>query len=88
MFALNDDKSFSEIPNWLDEFRKYIASPVPIALAGNKKDLVDQRKVTEGEAQKVATDLNFINYYETSALEGGSEINEIFRTLARQAIGK
>jgi small GTP-binding protein len=88
MFALNDDKSFSEIPNWLDEFRKYIASQVPIALAGNKKDLVDQRKVSEEEARKVATDLDFINYYETSALEGGAEINEIFRTLARQAIDK
>ena len=53
MFALNDDKSFSEIPNWLDEFQKYIPNSVPIALAGNKKDLVEQRKVSENEARKV-----------------------------------
>ncbi len=88
MFALNDNKSFSEIPNWLTEFSKYTANPVPIALAGNKKDLVDQRIVSEEEARKTAMDLNLIQYYETSALKGGSEIDEIFKSLARKAINK
>ena len=88
MFALNDSKSFTEIPNWLTEFRKYIASPVPIALAGNKKDLVDQRIISEEDARKTADEHNFIQYYETSALEGGSEIDEIFTSLARKAIAK
>jgi Ras-related protein Rab-1A len=85
MFAINDKKSFEAIPSWLNEFTKYIQPPVPIALAGNKKDLVDDRVVSEKEARKVADELN-MTYTETSAKEGGSEIIEIFTSLAKQVI--
>jgi GTPase SAR1 family protein len=72
----------------LDEFQKHIPSPdIPIALAGNKKDLEGERVVTEIEAHKLAESLN-LKYYETSALEGGSVINEIFDDLAQQVIDK
>ncbi len=84
MFALNDDNSFTAIPNWLNEFQKYIPD-VPIALAGNKKDLVEERTVSEKDARKVAEELN-MEYYETSAKEGGLEIEEIFQSLAQQVI--
>jgi small GTP-binding protein len=88
LFALNDRKTFTEVPNWLDEFQKHIPSPdIPIALAGNKKDLEGERVVTEIEAHKLAESLN-LKYYETSALEGGSVINEIFDDLAQQVIDK
>jgi small GTP-binding protein len=84
LFALNDSKSFTSIPNWLEEFRKYIPAS-PIALAGNKKDLEKDRKITEDEARKLAKELD-LTYYETSAKEGGSEIDAIFRGLAEQAL--
>ncbi len=87
MFALNDENSFTAIPNWRSEFQKYIQPPVPIALAGNKNDLVDERAVSEKDARKVADELNMA-YYETSAKEGGSEIEEIFQSLAKQVISK
>ncbi|MHA2174912.1 MAG: Rab family GTPase [Candidatus Hodarchaeales archaeon] len=85
LFALNDNTSFTAIPNWLEEFRKYIQTEVPIALAGNKKDLEKERVVSEEEARNLAKKLN-LEYYETSAKEGGSEINAIFQGLARQVI--
>ncbi len=87
MFALTDEKSFEAIPKWLTEFTKYIPPTVPIALAGNKNDLVDERVVSEKDARKVADELN-MSYYETSAKEGGSEITEIFHSLAKQVIEK
>jgi len=84
LFALNDRKTFTEVPKWLAEFRKHIPSPdIPIALAGNKNDLDKDRVVTEIEARELADSLN-LKYYETSALAGGSEINEIFKDLAKQ----
>lgn len=86
LFALNDRKTFTEVPNWLAEFQKHIPSPsIPIALAGNKKDLEKDRVVTEIEARELAESLN-MHYYETSALAGGSVINEIFQDLAKQVI--
>ena len=88
LFALNDRKTFTDVPNWLDEFRKHIPDPeIPIALAGNKKDLEKERSVTEIEAHKLAESLN-MKYYETSALAGGSVINDIFEELAKQVIDK
>ena len=87
LFALNDNNSFTAIPNWLEEFRKYIPTEVPIALAGNKKDLEKERIITEDEARKLAKELN-LTYYETSAKEGGSEIDSIFQSLAKQAINQ
>lgn len=86
LFALNDRKTFDAVPDWLAEFQKHIPSPnIPIALAGNKKDLEKDRVVTEIEAHKLAESLN-LKYYETSALAGGSVINDIFHNLAREVI--
>ncbi|MCK4847487.1 MAG: GTP-binding protein [Candidatus Heimdallarchaeota archaeon] len=86
LFALNDRKTFDSVPTWLAEFRKHIPSPkVPIALAGNKKDLENDRVVTEIEAHKLAESLN-MEYYETSALAGGFVIIEIFQDLAQKVI--
>jgi small GTP-binding protein len=86
LFALNDRKTFDSVPDWLAEFQKHIPSPnIPIALAGNKKDLEKDRVVTEIEAHKLAESLN-LKYYETSALAGGSVINDIFHNLAREVI--
>ena len=87
MFALDDRKSFDEVvPVWLTEFRKHIPSKeIPIALAGNKKDKVDDRKVTLEEAKNLAKSLD-MSYYETSAKLGSPEISEIFQSLAKQFI--
>lgn len=88
MFALNEKSSFESIPDWLAEFRKHIPQPsVPIALAGNKKDLVDQRQVTPEEAHSLAKAKD-MSYYETSAKLGGSEIEEIFVGLTRRVLQK
>jgi small GTP-binding protein len=86
LFALNDRTTYEAVPGWLEEFQKHIPTPdIPIALAGNKKDLEKERVVTEIEAHKLAESLN-MKYYETSALAGGSVIVEIFENLATQVI--
>jgi len=88
MFALNDKKSFDDIPTWLAEFRKHIPSKnVPIALAGNKKDLEEQRKISIEEAKEVANSYD-MTYYETSAKLGGLEIQEIFTELTKRFLSQ
>lgn len=88
MFALDEKPSFDAIPDWLAEFRKHIPdSNVPIALAGNKKDLTDQRQISTDEAHNLAKTYN-MTYYETSAKLGGSEIEEIFVGLTKRVLEK
>ena len=74
------------VPTWLAEFRKHIPDvKVPIALAGNKKDLEDERIVSTEDARTLAT-ANDMIYYETSAKLGGTEIEDIFRGLTLKAL--
>ncbi|MFX0170361.1 MAG: Rab family GTPase [Candidatus Hodarchaeota archaeon] len=88
MFALNDKNSFENVPDWLAEFRKHIPDPsIPIALAGNKKDLVDKRQVTADEGEMMAK-THGMTYKETSAKLGGSEIEDIFLGLTKQVLSK
>jgi small GTP-binding protein len=86
MFALNDKKSFDTVPDWLAEFRRHIPdSTIPIALAGNKKDLEEQRKVSADEGKSMAKNHD-MTYYETSAKVGGTEIEDIFLGLTKLAL--
>ena len=88
MFALNEKKTFEAVPTWLAEFRKHIPeSNIPIALAGNKKDLEKERQVSTEEAKNFATEKN-MSYFETSAKLGGEEIEQIFHNLAQDALNK
>ncbi len=88
MFALDDKDTFDQVPNWLSEFRKHIPDAnIPIALAGNKKDLVEKRKVSVEEGNIMAKNYNMF-YYETSAKTGGTEIDDIFVELTKQALKK
>ena len=86
MFALDDKKSFEEVSErWITEFRKYVPSTdIPIALAGNKKDKVQERKISFEEAKTIAQSFD-MSYYETSAKLGSSEdLDPIFSGLAKQ----
>ena len=81
VFALNDRKSFNEVPNWIREYRSKVNSHSIVVLVGNKNDLINDQVISLEEAQSMAKKFNIL-YYETSALWGGPEIIEIFHTLA------
>ena len=87
MFALDDKKTFDAIPDWLAEFQKHIPeTKIPVALAGNKKDL-PERKISMEEALEVSKTHEMV-YYETSAKEGGEEIDKIFFGLTQAILSK
>ena len=69
----NINKLINKINNFID------ISEIPIILVGNKKDLNNQRIVSEEEGRKIAEDYNF-NFFETCA-ETGENINETFQKL-------
>ena len=83
-------ESFNRIEKWLNELKKYCGD-IPIALFGNKVDLVDENELVSNE-EKVNLDFNvekFVNehdiieYFKTSALTGQGVI-EAFQKLVRE----
>ena len=81
VFALNNRKSFSAVPDWIREYRSKVNPHSIVVLVGNKNDLTNERVISFEEAQSMAKKFNIL-YYETSALWGRREIIEIFHTLA------
>ncbi|XP_033208769.1 ras-related protein Rab11A-like [Belonocnema kinseyi] len=80
IFDLTKYATFTHIKSVLHEFRQHSNENVVLALIGNKIDLIDQREVSEDEAQKYA-ELIGASYHETSALQDIG-IDEVFQTAA------
>jgi len=82
-------KSYDHIEKWLNELKKYCGD-IPIALFGNKVDLINENELVSNE-DKVNSDFNvgkfvkehdIIEYFKTSALTGQGVI-EAFQKLVR-----
>ena len=71
VFDLTNKKSLESINNWYQDIRKSLNNIHELVgfILGNKKDLEDERKIKEEEAEKLADKINF-RYVETSALTG------------------
>ena len=83
-------ESFNHIEKWFTELKKYCGD-IPIALFGNKVDLINENELISNE-EKVNSDFNvgkFVNehdiieYFKTSALTGQGVI-ESFQKLVRE----
>ena len=70
VYGINNRASFEHIDNWLKEIKISSNPDAKIILIGNKNDLEDERKVTYEEAKQYAEDLEFSNFFETSAKSG------------------
>ena len=83
-------KSYDHIEKWLGELKKYCGD-IPIALFGNKVDLINENELVSNEDKansdfnvgKFVNDHNIIEYFKTSALTGQGVI-EAFQKLVRE----
>jgi small GTP-binding protein len=83
-------KSYNNIENWFKELIKYCGD-IPIALFGNKVDLIDENDLLTNEdainsdnnVGKLIEDYGFMGYFKTSALTGQGVI-EAFQRLVRE----
>ncbi len=84
VFDLTSRPSFDALPLWIENFYKNGPEQKNIILIGNKKDLVDDRQVTQEEAEMFAETNNMI-YFETSAKDGDN-IDYVFNYAAEKLL--
>ena len=83
-------KSYSNIENWLKELIKYCGD-IPIALFGNKIDLIDLEELvankeiinSDDNVENFTNEHDLIGYFKTSALTGHGVI-DAFQKLVRE----
>lgn len=85
MFSLSDEKSFKNIPKWVQKATKAFGR-LPGLLVGNKADLKTERVVSREAAEKQAKKLG-LHYLETSILDGpllGTEFESFSEDLVKK----
>ena len=84
IFDITSHASFEEVPLWIQFFYNNGPEQKNIILIGNKKDLENEREVTQEEAETFAKTNDMI-YYETSAKDG-ENIQYIFNYTAEKLL--
>ena len=69
VYDTTDEKSFYSLKDWIDKIRDHSNNGVVILLIGNKKDLLEQKKINSDEGENYAKQ-NELVFIETSALYG------------------
>lgn len=82
VFDLAYRQSFEELSMWINDLKSLCDRNAYIVLVGNKKDLEDDRQISESEAQDFAKQHNLL-YLETSA-KTGSNIENTFVRLSER----
>ena len=90
VFDVTKRQTFENLPYWLSSIVESDAQKVPIMIAGNKVDLVDDRNVSHIEAKEWSENVKeckIVAYMETSA-KTGEGISEIFEGAAEYLLAK
>lgn len=76
-------ESFQSCKTWIKEIEQYCSENVQLMVLGNKKDLIEERKILMEDGKHLAKTLGAL-FYETSAKDNGQkEIQQAFKTFCK-----
>jgi Ras-related protein Rab-8A len=81
VYDVTDEKSFSNIRNWIRNIEQHATESVNKMLIGNKSDMVDKKVIDTSKGKALAEEYN-IKFLETSA-KTGAGVEDAFITLAK-----
>ena len=84
VFDITSHESFDSLPGWIENYYKNGPEQKNIILIGNKKDMIEERQVTQEEAELFSQTNNMI-YFETSAKDGDN-IDYVFTYAAEKLV--
>ena len=79
VYDITNYKSFEEVDFWLNTVREILGDTAIFGLAGNKKDLFQNEKVTEEEGEKKAEENGAI--FKLTSAKTGAGINDFMQSL-------
>jgi len=82
IYDITDADSFQKVKNWVRELRKMLGTGIDLAIAGNKTDLEEQRRVDSAVAEEYARTVG-ARHFHTSAKQNRG-IEDLFLDLAQQ----
>ena len=82
MYDITNEKSFSNIQNWINQIKEETSSNIVLFIIGNKIDLEDQRKITYENWNNLAKQYQY-PFFEASS-KSAININEIFDNMAEK----
>lgn len=82
VYDITRPESFGTLQKWVAELKDKGPENIQICIAGNKKDLEEQRRVDAGEAELYAQEIGAL-YLETSAKDD-TNVKEMFMELSRR----
>jgi len=81
LYAINDERSFKDIPNWVNDIRKNTDNDQPIFLVGSKNDLGEElRKIEIEHGKGVKEEYQLSSFSECSA-KTGYKVDDIFKNV-------
>ena len=86
VYDITNYKSFEEVDFWLNTVKEIVGDTSIFGLAGNKKDLFQNEKVTEEEGEKKAADNGAL--FKLTSAKTGSGINDFMQSLLEAYVEK
>ncbi len=81
VYSLVDDESFKNLKTWYEDIKKHCGD-LPVAIFGNKVDLVNEKKLDDSKVDSLRSDIAFIGHYYTSA-KTGINVLDAFQSLVK-----
>ena len=82
IYAVNEQKSFDDLDNWIKDIKSSTDHGQPIFLIGNKCDLDNEvRQISEKDGKEFA-EINSLDYFSEASAKTGYGVDETFTKIA------